>query len=827
MVDYLEKCSVCGIPFNSSIFRRRHLLKDHEMSFEDYVVKFVYGGIKPKCKCGCGKDLLFAEKLKGVWYYDYVYNHSPRKQPSEETKKQMVVNRKKTNLEKYGHECSAQSEVVKEKIRQTNLERYGVEHAFQAESVKQKLKETLIQKYGVENPMKVEEIRQKAIKTNLNKFGVKNPFQNEEIKKKIAKTNLERYGFEHPAQNLEIQKKSIKTNLEKRGVEHPMQSKEVYQKSIETSLKHYGVERPIQSKEVQETAKRNNFEKYGVEFIGLVEKFKQKRYETNLKRYGCISSFGNKDVQEKIRQTNLERYGVEYALSSQFVIDKRSITNLERYGSESSFGNKDVQQKSKNTMLERYGADNAMGSDVIRNKIKHTNLEKYGVEYPFQMKGYKKLYNPKHSKKELEICKILGGESSFEYLGKEYDIKLGNNLFEIDGNYWHSDNLLNLNLITLCSISNDYVKIKDIQNSPFNLYKIFISNLPKEITVENLIKNSYIPNFELNYEDIIVSKEYLTSIIEREGKEYLEKYLKYFLTFIKTFQPTFPYHKSNDDIEKIKQIIFNYKKFDTIFNKETKVFNNSAYTVGTTYLKAMFHSYWKSSFRGNKSPVQIWESEKDMTNIIKYRIGLNNSGEIYDFSLKNLVKGISAVRGSISFFKPIVAACIYREFLKDFSQEDVPKVFDPCCGFGGRMLGFKSSFPNGIYIGCEPNVETYNELLELSKNFTNVTIYNCKVEDLSEEIIYNLQNVNLSFTSIPYFNLEEYSNVMEYDSLEHWKETFIKSLYKFPNLLLNIPKDLENCFENVLDVYYLKNAVSKHLTKKNEEEKFELILKFF
>jgi hypothetical protein len=94
-------------------------------------------------------------------------------------------------------------------------------------------------------------------------------------------------------------------------------------------------------------------------------------------------------------------------------------------------------------------------------------------------------------------------------------------------------------------------------------------------------------------------------------------------------------------------------------------------------------------------------------------------------------------------------------------------------------------------------------------------------------IIYNLQNVNLSFTSIPYFNLEEYSNVMEYENIEVWKETFIKSLYKFPNLLLNTPKDLENCFENVLDKYYLKNAVSKHLAKKNEEEKFELILKFF
>jgi hypothetical protein len=451
-------------------------------------------------------------------------------------------------------------------------------------------------------------------------------------------------------------------------------------------------------------------------------------------------------------------------------------------------------------------------------------MERFGVKNIFNLPNYKKIYcSNQKSKKELEVCKELGGESGFMYNGKEYDIKVENNLFEIDGDYFHTALLQYLNLPKLNSCINDFKKIKDIENSPYTLYKILISNLPKEITVENLIQNSYVPNFELNYEDVIVSKQYLKTIIDREGKEYLEKYLKYFLTFIKTFQPTFPYHKSNDDIEEIKKIIFNYKKFDTIFNKETKVFNNTAYTIGTTYLKAMFHSYWKSSFKGNKSPVQIWENEKDMTNIIKYRIGLNNSGEIYDFSLKNLVKGISAVRGTISFFKPIVAACIYKEFLKDFSQNGIPKVFDPCCGFGGRMLGFKSSFPNGIYVGCEPNVETYNELLELSKNFTNVTIYNCKVE----ELILENYDFDLSFTSIPYFDLEEYSNVMEYNNIEVWKDTFIKSLYKFPNLLLNIPKDLENCFENVLDKYYLKNSVSKHLAKKNGEEKYELILKFF
>jgi len=625
----------------------------------------------------------------------------------------------------------------------------------------------------------------------------------EETKKKIAETykrvTQEKYGVDNMFQLEHIKEKIKQTNIEKLGVENPMFSETVKKKLKTTKKEKYGNENYRNEEKIKET----NRIKYGRDYYMSTNEFKDKSLKTIQEVYGVDNVMKNNDIIETLKQSNVEKYGVEHPMKKKEISEK-CLINLQI----SNFKN--------------YGVKSVLALDWVHNKSKSTHFERYGVDYPFQTKDYKKNFNPQHSKKELEVCEILNGESGFVYNGKEYDIKLGNNLFEIDGDYWHTSNLLYMNLPQLNSVVNDFIKIKNVEGTQYNLYKIFISNLPKEITEENLIKNSYIPNFELNYEDIIVSKEYLTSIIEREGKEYLEKYLKYFLTFIKTFQPTFPYHKSNDDIEKIKEIIFNYKKFDTIFNKETKVFNNSAYTVGTTYLKAMFHSYWKSSFRGNKSPVQIWESEKDMTNIIKYRIGLNNSGEIYDFSLKNLVKGISAVRGSISFFKPIVAACIYREFLKDFSQEDVPKVFDPCCGFGGRMLGFKSSFPNGIYVGCEPNIETYNELLELSKNFTNVTIYNCKVEDL----ILENYDFDLSFTSIPYFDLETYSNVMEYENIKEWQETFINSLSKFPNLLLNIPKDLEYLFKDVKDVYFLKNSVSKHLNKK-ESDKNELILKFF
>jgi hypothetical protein len=145
-----------------------------------------------------------------------------------------------------------------------------------------------------------------------------------------------------------------------------------------------------------------------------------------------------------------------------------------------------------------------------------------------------------------------------------------------------------------------------------------------------------------------------------------------------------------------------------------------------------------------------------MRRIIKYRIGINDSGEVFDFTYHQLIKGLSAARYTISFFKPVLAAAIYKEFIGD---NNTPVVIDPCAGFGGRLLGFKSIYPNGKYIGIEPNKETYDELVKLSENFSNIELHNCEIEDYTGS-----KNCDLTFTSIPYFDLEDYSNDIYYSS---------------------------------------------------------------
>lgn len=108
-------------------------------------------------------------------------------------------------------------------------------------------------------------------------------------------------------------------------------------------------------------------------------------------------------------------------------------------------------------------------------------------------------------------------------------------------------------------------------------------------------------------------------------------------------------------------------------------------------------------------------------------------------------------------------------------------VLDPCCGWGGRMLGVVAS--GAKYYGFEPNKETYNHLMEPVdfldiKN--DVIIYNEPVEKANH---FQIGCVNMVLTSPPYYNLEVYSQEEtqcenRFSSYEEWKNEWLFPLIK-------------------------------------------------
>ena len=328
--------------------------------------------------------------------------------------------------------------------------------------------------------------------------------------------------------------------------------------------------------------------------------------------------------------------------------------------------------------------------------------------------------------------------------------------------------------------------------------------------------NENITKEYLRYEVPILTKEYLLSYKEKFGKEKMKENIPNLVKFFRIYHPKFPYPMLAEYLSSIRSKIKNYD-YSAIYWDE-KSFKNASSSIGNNYLKYLFKEYWECNYKGNLSPTKCWYNDKELGNIIAWRIGINNSKETYDLSPKTIIKGISAARQSISFFKPLVAAAIYKHYNISDKQDLV--VFDPCAGFGGRMLGFKSLYPNGKYVALEPNKHTFRGLISLGGELGGCELYKTTLEAFDKQIEYDF-----AFTSIPYFDMERYEGEeTSYTNFDEWKTTFITKLLTYPKLIINMSSDL--CDKLGLNEYIDTYLVSppSHFAKTRGPKK-EVILK--
>jgi len=459
---------------------------------------------------------------------------------------------------------------------------------------------------------------------------------------------------------------------------------------------------------------------------------------------------------------------------------------------------------------------NSQYSKELQSDITSANNIKYGI-FPKRQKS--SIEEDLENKLKLYNIKYM-----HQYLinGKHFDFYIPeiNTIIETDGEAFHKDKLENLTFGTINNSINDFEKNNIIKNLNFNFYRIrynkdnFNFNNLTELK-ELLIKYSYTQDFNVKYDSIIVPKEYFIRYKEKAGVEKLSSYIRILIKFVRTFNPEFIKKQCNENINDIIEKIKNYN-FNNILNDN--IFNNiKCSSIGISYLKNHFDSFWKSKRYGNISPMEAWFDDSILYKILKYRIGINNSGEVFNFTLNEIIKGLSAYRYQISFFNPILAASIYKYFLKNIKN---PVVIDPCAGFGARMMGFKSIYPNGTYIGIEPNPETFNELISLSKNFNNVKLYNCKLEEYD-----NNKECDLTFTSIPYFNNEIYSDGKNMKK-DQWLSMINHLINNYNSIVINLS---ENSYENIKFNYnekYLIKYSASHFNIKNKF-KYDLLLKLF
>jgi hypothetical protein len=153
-------------------------------------------------------------------------------------------------------------------------------------------------------------------------------------------------------------------------------------------------------------------------------------------------------------------------------------------------------------------------------------------------------------------------------------------------------------------------------------------------------------------------------------------------------------------------------------------------------------------------------------------------------SRRKALRTFSGTQG-VSNFSPAAAAALYHHLL----PEQGGIVFDPSCGWGGRLLGAIACDKVQKYIGCDPSTETfkglermYAELVPLSRTMgRNLEVELHKLGSETEEMLAALpkSGVDAIFSSPPYFGQEEYSeeptqSYIQFPTPDAWLNGFMR-----------------------------------------------------
>jgi hypothetical protein len=152
-------------------------------------------------------------------------------------------------------------------------------------------------------------------------------------------------------------------------------------------------------------------------------------------------------------------------------------------------------------------------------------------------------------------------------------------------------------------------------------------------------------------------------------------------------------------------------------------------------------------------------------------------------SRQKALRTFSGTQG-VSNFSPVSAATLYQHLLP--KQGGI--VFDPSCGWGGRLLGAISCKRVRKYIGCDPGTETFmglermrDELLPMARKMgrnldVELQMLGSETKDMRKKLKPN--SVDLVLSSPPYFVQERYSDdptqsCKSYPDQESWLHGFM------------------------------------------------------
>jgi transcription elongation factor Elf1 len=181
-----------------------------------------------------------------------------QKNKSDEEKKMIRDKIVKTNLEKYGVDSFAKSDLFKDNMKKNK----GYVSPFELNETHKKSKKTLMKKYGVDHNFKIDAVKNNKKNTFLIKYGVDVPTKCDSIKNKIIDTNNIKYGGNSPMNNIDIVHKAKET-YKINYIDNDDNKKSLLLKRENTMLEKYGVKYWMQNCDnADNMTKKTSYKKY-------------------------------------------------------------------------------------------------------------------------------------------------------------------------------------------------------------------------------------------------------------------------------------------------------------------------------------------------------------------------------------------------------------------------------------------------------------------------------------------------------------------------------------------------------------------------------------
>ena len=254
----------------------------------------------------------------------------------------------------------------------------------------------------------------------------------------------------------------------------------------------------------------------------------------------------------------------------------------------------------------------------------------------------------------------------------------------------------------------------------------------------------------------------------------------------------FPYIKlSGGELSKEFDNVSNFKDYQYYKDNDNSMCYKGVHNHGRNFVYHFSPQYYDTKKKNGKSFIEIFNSDKDLMDVIHNRMHITYNKEYFGISGAMIRGAMKVMRGAnISVFDPLFAKSIYDKFA---SKND--NVLDISSGFGHRYLGAMSLLDKNLtYVGFDPwrsNIDSINSmhrfLIDNQKiediHIDRLHMYSVGAEKMLDYIDPKfIGKFKLCFSSPPYFDTEIYDHLsMEGQSIalsDYKYDTFINVWWK-------------------------------------------------